>query len=185
LARAIDLASRAHAIPAHVPIYLTEYGVQTKPSPLGVSLSAQAEDAAISERLAWENPDVVAFSQYLLRDESSHGRYAGYRTGIETPSGAPKPSYYGFALPLTVTRAGAKGGAGFLLWGLVRPAVGVTDVRVLVRSSGSKGYRTLRVVGTDADGYWRLRSSVQGVDWRVSWRGPGGKVYTGPAIRAF
>jgi hypothetical protein len=185
LSRAIDLASRAHAIPAHVPIYLTEYGVQTKPSPLGVSLSAQAEDAAISERLAWENPDVVAFSQYLLRDESSHGRYAGYRTGIETPSGAPKPSYYGFALPLTVTRAGAKGGAGFLLWGLVRPAVGVTDVRVLVRSSGSKGYRTLRVVGTDADGYWRLRSSVQGVDWRVSWRGPGGKVYTGPAIRAF
>jgi hypothetical protein len=181
LSRALTLASRAHAIPAHVPIYLTEYGVQTKPSPLGVSQSQQAEDAAISERLAWENPDVVSFSQYLLRDEQSHGRYVGYRTGIETPSGARKPSYYGFALPLTVTRDSA----GFSLWGLVRPAAGATDVRVLIKPSRSLGYRTLGMVGTDADGYWKLRSSVQGVDWRVSWRSPTGRIYTGPAIRAF
>ena len=185
LSRAIALASRAHAIPAHVPIYLTEYGVQTKPNPLGVSLSAQAEDAAISERLAWENPDVAAFSQYLLRDESSSGRFTGYRTGLETPSGAPKPSYYGFALPLTVTRATTKGASGFLLWGLVRPALGATDVRVLIKSRGSKRYRTLRVVRTDADGYWSLRSTVRGVAWRVNWRSPSGEVYTGPAIRAF
>lgn len=185
LSHAIYLASRAHAIPAHVPIYLTEYGVQTKPSPLGVSLSIQAEDAAISERLAWENPDVAAFSQYLLRDEHSHGRYAGYRTGIEKPNGAPKPSYYGFALPLTVTRAAAKGASGFLLWGLVRPATGATDVRVLIKPSRSQGYRTLGVVSTDASGYWKLRSSVRGVDWRVSWRSPSGKVYTGPVIAAF
>jgi hypothetical protein len=185
LSRAVELASRAHAIPTHVPIYLTEYGVQTKPSPLGVSQAQQAEDAAMSERLAWENPDVAAFSQYLLRDEGSHGRYSGYRTGIETPSGAPKPSYYGFALPLTVTKDTAKGSSGFSLWGLVRPATGATDVRVLIRSRGSKRYRTLRVVRTGADGYWSLRSTVRGVAWRVSWRSPTGVLDTGPAIRAF
>jgi hypothetical protein len=150
-----------------------------------VSLSTQAEDAAISERLAWENPDIAAFSQYLLRDEHSHGRYAGYRTGIEKPNGSPKPSYYGFALPLTVTREAAKGASGFLLWGLVRPTTGATDVRILIKPSPSPGYRTLGVVSTDASGYWKLRSSVRGLDWRVSWRSPSGKVYTGPAIAAF
>jgi hypothetical protein len=190
LSRAIGLASRAHAIPAHVPIYLTEYGVQTKPNPLGVTPAQQAEDAAISERLAWENPDVAAFSQYLLRDESSHGRFSGYRTGLESPSGAPKPAYYGFAVPLTVTRNIAKKGAskaaaGFSLWGLVRPAVGATDVRVLVKPVGSKHYRTLQVVKTDATGYWKLHSLVKGVTWRVTWRSPNGALYTGPPTRAF
>jgi Cellulase (glycosyl hydrolase family 5) len=191
LSRALALASRAHAIPARVPIYLTEYGVQTKPNPLGVSPAQQAEDAAISERLAWENPDVAAFSQYLLRDEPSHGRFSGYRTGLESPGGAPKPAYYGFAVPLTVTKNVAakkdasKRAAGFSLWGLVRPAPGATDVRVLVKPVGSKHYRTLQIVRTDAAGYWKLHSLVRGTAWRVSWRSPSGALYTGPPIRAF
>jgi len=57
--------------------------------------------------------------------------------------------------------------------------------RVSIKPSRSKRYRTLRVVGTDADGCWSLRSTVRGVAWRVSWRSPSGEVYTGPAIRAF
>jgi len=185
LSRALSLASRARAIPAHVPIYLTEYGVQTKPNPLGVSPAVQAEDEAISERLAWEDPDVAAFSQYLLRDERGSGRFAGFRTGLETASGAPKPSYYGFAVPLTVTRERSGRAAGFSLWGLVRPATGATEVRVLVEPAGAKRYRTLRVLRTDAAGYWRLRSLVRGAAWRVSWRSPSGALYTGPPIRAF
>jgi Cellulase (glycosyl hydrolase family 5) len=185
LSRALQLASRARAIPVHVPIYLTEYGVQTKPNPLGVSPAVQAEDEAISERLAWENPDVASFSQYLLRDERGSGRFAGFRTGLETPSGAPKPLYYGFAVPLTVTRQRLDGAAGFSLWGLVRPATGATDVRILVKPAGAKRYRTLRVVRTDAAGYWRLRSRVRGTAWRVSWRSPSGALYNGPPIRAF
>jgi hypothetical protein len=185
LSRALYLASRARAIPAHVPIYLTEYGVQTRPNPLGVSAAAQAEDEAISERLSWEDPDVAAFSQYLLRDERSSGRFTGFRTGLETAGGAPKPLYYGFAVPLTVTRARIGGATGFSLWGLVRPATGATDVRVLVEPVGAKRYRTLRVVRTDASGYWRLRSLVRGTAWRVSWRSPSGVLYAGPPIRAF
>jgi hypothetical protein len=185
LSHALELASHARAIPAHVPIYLTEYGVQTKPNPLGVSPATQAEDDAISERLAWENPDVASFSQYLLRDERSSGRFSGFRTGLETASGAPKPLYYGFAVPLTVTSKRVRGAVGFSLWGLVRPATVATDVRVLVRPAGTKRYRTLRVVRTDAAGYWRLRSSVRGSAWRVSWRSPSGLLYNGPPIRAF
>ncbi len=70
LTGALDKAAAAHAIPAHVPVYLTEYGVQAKPNKLGVSLSEQVEYYAISEKIAWENPRVASFAQYLLTDEA-------------------------------------------------------------------------------------------------------------------
>ncbi len=180
LTTAIRLAARAHAIPARVPIYLTEYGVQTRPSPLGVPERQQAEYMALSERIAWEDPNVAAFSQYLLRDEAPHGRLVGYRTGLETPTGKPKPSYLAFAVPLAVTRTHS----GYSLWGLVRPTTGVTDVRVLFEPSGSRHYRTLRSVATDRLGYWRLHTAARGSAWRVSWRSPSGVVYNGPPIHA-
>ena len=53
--------------PSHLPIYLTEFGVQSKPNRfLGVSVAQQAEFDAIAEKIAWANPRVAAFSQYLL-----------------------------------------------------------------------------------------------------------------------
>ena len=60
--------------PAGVPIYLTEFGVQSVPNKeLGVSVATQAEFDAIAERIAWENPRVAAFSQYLLKDDPLGG----------------------------------------------------------------------------------------------------------------
>jgi hypothetical protein len=180
LSDALNLAASAHAIPAHIPIYLNEYGVQSKPNLLGVSLSQQAEYDADSEKIAWENPRVLAFSQYLLTDEAPHGRLTGYRTGLETHGGGRKPLYYGFPVPLVVSRQGS----GFSLWGLVRPTTGVTKVRVFVKPNGSPGFRTLKIVSTNSRGYWSLHSSTRGTSWRVSWRSPTGKVYTGPPIGA-
>ena len=53
LTNALNLAANAHAIPANVPIYLTEFGVQSLPNKiLGVSAAKQAEYDAISERIA-------------------------------------------------------------------------------------------------------------------------------------
>ena len=190
LSSALDKAERAHAIPAHTPIYLTEFGIQSYPNmELGVSLPKQAEYDAIAEKIAWENPRVAAFSQYLLRDDplggppgsSVHGGYVGFQTGLETVSGAHKPLYFGFPMPLVV----AKHGHGFSLWGLVRPSAGATTLKVLVQPKGSKSYRTLSTVHTNSLGYWSLNSSVQGAHWRVSWRSPGGVAYNGPAIRAY
>jgi hypothetical protein len=180
LSSALDKAANAHAIPAHVPMYLTEYGVQSKPNSLGVPLQAQAEYDAISEKIAWGNSRVVAFSQYLLTDEHPHGAFNGYRTGLLTTGGSRKPLFFAWPLPLVVSRTHS----GDSLWGLVRPAGGVTKVRIKVEPRGSHRWRTLAVVTTDAHGYWRLRSSVRGSYWRVSWRSPAGVAYNGPAIRS-
>ncbi len=164
LSRALDLAASAHAIPAHLPIYLTEFGVQSKPNRfLGVSVAQQAEFDAIAERIAYSNGRVAAFSQYLLRDDplggapgaSVRGGVVGFQTGLE-----------------------------FSLWGLVRPASGATTLTVLVRSKSSKRYRVLKTVTTNGSGYWSLNSSVKGAFWRVRWTSPSGKRYQGPPIAA-
>ena len=127
LSRALDLAADAHAIPAGVPIYLTEFGVQSKPNQyLGVPAAQQAEYDAIAEHIAYSNPRVAAFSQYLLNDDplggapgsSVHGGSVGFQTGLEYQNGQRKPLYYGWPVPLTVT----KERHGVSLWGLVRPA---------------------------------------------------------------
>jgi hypothetical protein len=124
LVTALDRAARVGAIRAHMPVYITEMGIQSHPKPaIGVSLAQQAEYDAISERLAWENPRVAAFDQYLLRDDpptrsrNPLSRWPGFETGLETYKGKVKPAFNGFRLPLTVTRTHA----GVALWGLVRP----------------------------------------------------------------
>ena len=100
-------------------MYVTEFGVQTKPNPyVGVSFAQQAEFDAIAEHIAWNNPRVVSFSQYLLRDDHpAGGRVVGSQSGLETYRGVAKPALNGFRLPLTVTRT--SGGVAF--WGIVRP----------------------------------------------------------------
>jgi hypothetical protein len=189
LSRALDLAASAHAIPAHLPIYLTEFGVQSKPNRfLGVPVSQQAEYDAIAEHIAWSNPRVAAFSQYLLKDDplggapgaSVNGGTIGFQTGLEYLNGTPKPLYSGFPVPLVVS----KRGGGFSLWGLVRPATGATKVTVLVQRKGAKHYGTLKVVSTNSLGYWSFSSSTQGAHWRVRWKSPAGKKYEGPPIEA-
>ncbi len=190
LSNALNLAARAHAVPGGVPIYLTEFGVNSKPNKFeGVSPAKQAEYDAIAEHMAYSNPRVAAFSQYLLKDDplggpfsvSAIGGFVGFQTGLEYVSGARKPLYYGFPVPLTVT----KRGHGFALWGLVRPTTGVTKATVLVKPKGAHGYRTLKTVTTNGAGYWSLSSSTQGTAWRVRWVSPTGVKYEGPPIGAY
>jgi hypothetical protein len=189
LSRALDLAARVHALPSGLPIYLTEYGVQSFPNKqLGLPVSVQAEYDAMAEQIAYANPRVAAFSQYLLRDDPLGGRpgssisggAVGFQTGLEYANGKPKPLYYGWPLPLTV----AKRGHGFALWGLVRPAEGATKVTVLVRLKGARHFRTLSIVHVGAGGYWSLSSSAPGSLWRVRWVSPAGVRYEGPAVHA-
>jgi len=190
LSRALDLAARAGAIPSHLPIYLTEFGVQSKPNRfLGVPVAQQAEYYAIAEHIAWSNPRVAAFSQYLLRDDplggapgsSVHGGTIGFQTGLEYLNGKPKPLYFGWPVTMTVS----KRGRGASLWGLVQPATGATKVTVLVQLKGARRYRTLRSVSTDPRGSWAFSSPLPGVRWRVRWRSPAGVKYEGPPIRAY
>ena len=150
-----------------MPIYLTEFGVQSKPNKqLGVSVAKQAEYDAIAEHIAYSNPRVAAFSQYLLKDDplggapgaSVHGGTVGFQTGLEYVNGTPKPLYYGWPMPLTVTKRAPRR----LAVGPRAPRHGATKVTVLVQPKGSKRYRTLRTITTNSLGYWSFNSSTAG-----------------------
>lgn len=187
LVKALDRAARAGAVRSGLPIYLTEFGIQSRPNKfLGVPVAKQAEFAAISEHIAYNNSRVRAFSQYLLRDDPIGGApgsgLIGFQSGLEYVNGSPKPSLGGFRLPLVVTRRGR----GYSLWGEVRPASGPTSVTVLVQGPGSSRFRVLRAgVSTNRLGYWHLSSSTPGTRWLVRWTGPGGTVYQGAAVRPY
>ncbi|HXB63261.1 MAG TPA: hypothetical protein VNV42_00150 [Solirubrobacteraceae bacterium] len=187
LESALNKAAAAGAIRAGIPIYLTEFGVQSTPNRYeGVSPAKQAEEDALAEYMAWRNPRVAAFSQYLLHDDPTggppgsgvHGGTVGFQTGLEYVNGSPKPLYFSWPLPLLVYRSGH----GYTLWGLVRPATGATKVTVFVRPRGSKKFRVLQTASTNSLGYWDFTSSTAGTAWKVRWTSPGGVKYEGPPI---
>jgi hypothetical protein len=189
LSSALSKAFAARGTTSNLPIYLTEFGVQSKPNRyLGVSVGQQAEFDAIAEKIAWSNRRVAAFSQYLLKDDplggkpgaSVNGGTIGFQTGLEYISGKPKPLYSAWPVPLVVS----KSHHGYSLWGLVRASTGATKVTVLVQRKGSRKYRTLKTITTNSLGYWTLRSSTRGLHWRVRWVSPTGVRYEGPPIAA-
>jgi hypothetical protein len=187
LTRALDRAASAGALPRRLPIYLTEFGIQSFPDRIiGVSLQRQSEYRAIAERIAYDNPRVVSFSQYLMRDDvpkagaSGDNRYPGFESGLKTSDGDVKPSFDGFRLPLAVKRSGAR----VSLWGLVRPATAATTATIEYRS-GSR-WRTLTTVTTDARGYFTRNASFKaGRQWRLAWTAPDGTVLRGTSTRAY
>jgi hypothetical protein len=188
LARALDRAADAGAIASGRGIYLTEFGIQSRPDPFaGVRLSRQAEYLAISEKMAYANPRVKAFSQYLLRDDPPRRgvpriqRYSGFETGLRTSKGGKKPAYDGFILPLVATRYGSRD----VLWGRVRPATGATAVTI-EHKVGKGRWRRLTGLQTTASGVYGLGTEHRRDHrYRVKWKRPDGRTVTGPPIRAY
>jgi len=182
LERAINLAVRAHRLSAHVPIYITEYGINTKPNPAGVSPQQQAQEVAFSEMLAWENGWVASFAQYELRDDAIPRHlprgYTGFQTGLEYANGRPKALYYSYPVPLVVTRSGR----GYRLWGYIRPAHRATSATVLIQRSPHARFTVLARVHAGPLGYFTLRSSVSGVAWKLRWVSPAGLRYEGVPV---
>lgn len=179
LTKALDRAARAKAIPRHLKLYLTEFGIQTYPDRIaGVPQSRQAAYLAMSEHIAYTNPRVAEFSQYLMRDDRRRG---GFQTGLRTAKGRKKPAYRAFRIPLAAERYGRRD----VLWGMVRPYRHST--RVVIQSKvGKRHWRTLKRKRTSSRGVYGLSvHHHKGVRYRVRWTSPEGKRYTGPPIPAF
>lgn len=169
LTRALDRASRRGKLAKRMPVYLTEFGIQSVPDPLyGVGERKQNEFRAISERIAWENPRVKWFSQYLLRDDDHLkkgpriSRYPGFESGLRFANGKAKVALRSFAVPLAALRRGS----GVSLWGQARRAD--RRVTVTILANGRKYVR----VKTDSRGYFRKQVRfVKGRVYKLRWAG--------------
>jgi hypothetical protein len=178
LVTALDRAGKAGAIAKHLPIHLTEFGIQSTPDKVsGVSLERQAAYLAIAEHIAYVNPRVVTFSQYLLSDDSprtSGYRYSGFESGLISAAGKKKPAYHGFRLPLAVERYGSSD----VLWGLVRPERATTQVTIEYRTAAGK-WRTLKTLKTTASGVYALKTKRKR-HYRVRWG-----EYVGASVKSY
>ena len=190
LNRALLRAGRAGAVRRGLPLWLTEFGIQSLPdTQLGVPQTRQAEYLALSERIARRNPRVVSVSQYLMRDSDpapsgypAANRHPGFETGLRTSSGKPKRALRGFGLPLVALR----GHRRTTLWGLVRGAATPTTVTIEYRNSHTARWRRLKRDRTDRRGIWSATTSMRrDRRYRVRWTDPSGRVRIGSPTRSY
>ena len=107
-------------------IWLTEFGYQTNPPDrlLGVSPSLQARYLSEAAHKAWLTPYVDMLIHFLVRDDRV---LSGWQSGLFSVSGAVKPGYDAFRLPLAqVSRSGLR----TVVWGQVRPRAGKQPYRI-------------------------------------------------------
>jgi hypothetical protein len=179
LIEALRRAARSGATKGRLPVFVTEYGVESVPDPSGVSLARQAEFIALSEFLLWRHPWVRSYGQYLLSDDRP-GNVFAFQSGLRTHAGAAKPSYSAFPLALVVRRAGPR----LRFWGHLRPGPGTVEVEARDRRGPP---RVLRRIATDAGGYFAFSTGVgaAGQRWRARATLPGGRALSGPFVRAY
>ncbi len=156
-----------------VPLYLTEYGYQTKPDPFSVSFARQASWLNEAEYITARNPNVRALSQFLLVDDAPDPAYSvkknpqlawrTFQSGLTLLSGRRKPAYKAYITPLHVKTPRVRRGRAVSLFGMLRSAG--PSVRpaaaIQFRRKGSKRWttrRTIRVGGPRH--YFNTRLSV-------------------------
>ncbi|MGZ6640004.1 MAG: hypothetical protein ACXVII_45265, partial [Solirubrobacteraceae bacterium] len=111
-------------------LYLTEWGYQSDPPDPFVkfSLAQQATFIDEGEFMAWRDPRVRAFGQFLLVDDKpfkrypqgSHGYWSSFQSGLIELDGTHKPAYEAYQLPIWLPSASH--GASVTVWGQLRPA---------------------------------------------------------------
>jgi hypothetical protein len=180
LVAVLDRAYEVGAVSRPLPVEITEFGVLSLPKDIGVSPATQVASMAASEYLAWRDPGVASFGQYLIRDDSPQNALT-FTTGLRYADDSAKPLRRAFAMTLLVRRAGH----GYVsVWGHVRPARSRATVAIDTRTRDGEPER-LRVVSTDADGYFHFDSGFQpGLRWRATATLAGGRRLRGPFVRA-
>jgi hypothetical protein len=184
--KALDRIAKTRRVRRSLPIYSTEFGIQTDPPDcvgFGAPISKQAAIINEAEYDSFVSRRVKTYSQYLLIDDpvltnfepGSNERYGRYQTGLlwgqnavrcESPGvkfayGTPKePTFDAFQTPIYVRKL--KGGRGVQVFGRARPT-GRTLQRVdilhnnrVVDSEVASGYFLTTIRGSSS-GKWQLR----------------------------
>jgi hypothetical protein len=166
----LDRAARAGRLPAELPIYSTEFGLQSNPPDPTVSttLARQAQLLNEKEELSFRYPRLKSYAQYLLYDDPPRPgppavTWSGFQTGLRFTDGTAKPALAAYRLPIVVRRHER----GVSIWGRVRPGTGTRFVRLERRSNGRFAGAAKRIP-TDPGGYFEVtRRAVAGYRFRA------------------
>ncbi len=178
---------------AGLPIYLTEFGYQSRPpDPFGFPPAVQAAYLNQSEYEAYRNRQVRSYHQFLLVDDQPLTRYprnstlywSTFQTGIVSLNGAFKPAYYAFRLPIFLPVTRRRSAGKLRVWGDLRPAANRTrqtaTLQFRARSRGARWRKVASLTTTNPRNYVdaRVRFARSGTV-RLAWRNPaGGTLYS-------
>jgi len=183
LAQTLDRLQRVYGSATRFPLWSTEFGYQTKPpdpEPLTTTPARAAYYLNWAEYITWLNPRIKSYDQYLLRDPVS-GVFA---SGLEFPTGQPKPGYFAYRMPIYLPVTSARSGQALEVWGCARPAGYArlethADQRVAIQfQSGSRGpFRIIRTVTlTSPHGYFDVAQKFPTSGTvRLAWTYPSGQ----------
>jgi hypothetical protein len=151
----LDLAAEAGRVPKDLPIYNTEFGIQSNPPDPTVhtTLLQQAQFLNEKEEQSYRYPRLKSYAQYLLYDDEARPgppkvKWSGFQTGLRFADGPKKPSWEAYRLPIVVHGTGGE----VQIWGRVRPGSGKR--RVELHRAGAPG--TAKTVKTDDGGYFEV-----------------------------
>jgi hypothetical protein len=157
LRRLLDALAARGRIARPLPLYVTEYGYESRPpDPYApFDRAAQARFHGHATYLAWA-AGATQFAQFLLRDVPPGGyggrpgtrRYwSDFQTGLEDPQGRLKPLARAFHVPFWAQAAQAGGRRIVLLFGSVRGDDGAEAVRVERRARPGAPWTPVRTEG--------------------------------------
>ena len=182
LETALDKVHRAYGKKTKIPLYITEWGVQSRgPSPyVAFSQAQQAEYLNEGEYMAWRDPRIRSFSQFLLTDagpnlaypKGSKAYWATFQSGLLFyPFGNPKPAYYAFEFPLWLPSS--RHGRHVTVWAQIRPSPRVGTIQFEPRGSSS-WVDVAHVAPGNAEGYVSTSVSLPSAgSVRLRWDAPG------------
>jgi hypothetical protein len=184
LERTLDTVRGAYGAHRKWPLYLTEWGYQSNPPDpfIKYSLADQATYLNQGEYMAWRDPRVRTFSQFLLIDSApfsqypsgSHAYWSSFQTGLVGLDGSFKPSYDAFRLPIWLPHA--HHGPSVEVWGQLRPADHTTPQRATLEfeAAGSGTWTPLSSVQTtNSEGFFDSHVAIPSSGHvRLSWPDP-------------
>jgi hypothetical protein len=178
--------------PGAASLWLTEQGYESNDE-LADRTWTEAQQAQLNadaEYVAWRDPQVASFSQFLLRDtltrqtlalrrQSGNARAqlrGTWTTGLERQDGAAKPALAMFRAPIvaravsstrracTLPAPSARGSVGNVqqleVWGRARPVHAPTAIRVEVKGRGAGDWAVSMTTTSDADGVFDVHLSA-------------------------
>ena len=189
--KALDRVAKTRRIPRGLPIYSTEFGIQTDPPDcvgFGAPITKQAAILNEAEYDSYVSRRVKTYSQYLLIDDpvltqfepGTNERYGRYQTGLlwgqnavrcESPGvkftyATPKqPTFNAFQTPIYVRKLAKN--RGVQVFGRARPrGLAPQPIDIL--------HNSRRVATVTATGYFlrTLRGSSSG-KWQLRWTADG------------
>jgi hypothetical protein len=143
------------------PVWLTEYGYETRPpDPFrGLPFTRQAAWLSWAEYLSFRNPRIGSFAQFLLVDDAPRRkfrqrdprRWITWQSGLMTGRGQAKPSYEEFKHPIFVTPTRVRRGQSVQVFGSDRVADNGAVLRAEVEFSTGGSWQTLRTLDVTND----------------------------------